>query len=62
MFLTMIFFGGWKETQLEFGKKLDYELLHNALDVDGATTRILDTERVAKNFHHSYISTPPYSK
>jgi len=61
-FLAMKFFGGWKGTQLEFRKKLAYELIHNALDVDGAITRSLVSERPAENLHHSYITIPAYSK
>ena len=61
-FLAMHFFSGWKGTLLEFWNKLAYKLVHNILDVDGAITRSLNTERVAENLHHSYISIPPYSK
>ena len=61
-FLAMKYIGGWKGAQLEFRKKLAYELVHNTLDVDGAITRSLNTERVAENLHHSYISIPSYSK
>ena len=61
-FLMMKFFGGWKGTQLEFRKKLAYELIHNALDVDGAITRSLVSVRPANNAHHAYISFPPFSK
>ena len=58
----MKFFGGWKGTQLEFRKKLAYELIHNALDVDGAITRSLVNVRPTDNAHHAYISIPPFSK
>ena len=43
-------------------QKMAYELVHNSLDVDGAITRSLISERPAKNLHHDYISIPPYSK
>ena len=57
-FLAMKFFGGYKGTKLEFRKKLAYELIHNALDVDGVITRSLVSERPAENLHHSYITIP----
>ena len=46
------FFGGCKGTQLEFRKKLACKLVHNTLDVDGAITRSLNTEKVGNNLHH----------
>ena len=61
-FLEMIFFGGWKGTQLEFWKKLVYELVHNAMDVDGMIIGSLNTERVIEDLHYSYIYIPSYSK
>ena len=44
-FLAMIYFGGWKGIKLEFGNKLACYLVHNTLDVDGAITRTLNTEK-----------------
>ena len=43
-------------------QKLAYELVHNALDVDGAITRSLVSEISPDNLHHSYITIPQNSK
>lgn len=59
---AMKYFGNYEGTQLQFRKKLAYQLIHNPYDTEGIDKTPSSRRNLRSNDHHKLISAPPYCK
>ena len=60
-YLAMKYFGELKMTQLEFGKKLLFELIHNTLESGTDEERPERWRNTRQNTLHKITTAPPHS-
>ena len=61
MYLAMRYFGELKMTQLEFRKKLAFELIHNTLESGTKEERPDKWRNTRQNMLHKITTAPPHS-
>ena len=61
-FNAMKYFGSYQGTQWEFRKKLAYQMIHNAYDVDTKKKGQKQRRNMRSGTHHELMSAPPFSK
>ena len=59
---AMKYFGKYDGTQMQFRRKLAYQLIHNPYDIDGKQKKTHSRQILRSTSHHELISAPPFCK